>query len=115
MESTPAVLTCYQARAGQLFTMAVGVSRLRAYSLAQQRMLIGLLGERGVRAEGGSDDRGAFIVVRSGRARAWAGELERRGVIVDSRGDILRLCPDLLSTQAELARAAVLLGEIAAQ
>jgi kynureninase len=115
MESTPPVLTCYQARAGQLFTAAVGVSRLREYSLAQQRTLVGLLGERGVNAEGGSDDRGAFIVVRSGQARAWACELERRGVIVDSRGDILRLCPDLLSTQAELESAAARLGDIAAQ
>src|SRR5690348_2785970 len=57
LESTPPVLTCYQARAGQLFTAAVGVSRLREYSLAQQRMLVGLLAERGVRAEGGSEDR----------------------------------------------------------
>jgi kynureninase len=95
--------------------VAIGVPRLREYSLAQQRLLVGLLGERGVRAEGGSDARGAFIIVRSGQARAWAGELERRGVIVDSRGNILRLCPDLLSTQAELARSAVRLGEIAAQ
>jgi hypothetical protein len=53
--------------------------------------------------------------VRSGQARAWAGELERRGVIVDSRGELLRLCPDLLSTQAELACAAERLGDIAAR
>ena len=115
LESTPPVLTCYQARAGQLFTAAVGVARLRAYSLAQQCGLIGMLGECGIRAEGGSDDRGAFIIVRSREARAWAGELERRGVIVDSRGEILRLCPDLLNTQAELARAAERLGDIAAK
>ena len=68
-----------------------------------------------MRGEGGSDDRGAFVVVRSGQARAWAGELERRGVIVDSRGELLRLCPDLLSTQAELACAAERLGDIAAR
>ncbi|HEX3632881.1 MAG TPA: aminotransferase class V-fold PLP-dependent enzyme [Casimicrobiaceae bacterium] len=115
MESTPPVLTCYQARAGQLFTAAVGVSRLREYSLAQQRALVALLDDRGVRAEGGSDDRGAFIVVRSREARAWAGELERRGVTVDSRGEILRLCPDLLTTDAELACAAERLGDIAAR
>jgi kynureninase len=115
MESTPPVLTCYQARAGQLFTIAVGVERLRAYSLAQQKSLVGLLAQHGVRAEGGSEDRGAFVVVRSGRARASAGELERQGVIVDSRGDILRLCPDLLTTQAELACATERLGAIVAR
>jgi len=107
------VLTCYQARAGQIFTAAIGVDRLRDYSLPQLRSLVGHLSERGVRAEGGSEDRGAFVVVRSDQARAWAGELERRGVIVDSRGDILRLCPDLLTTQAELATAAKCVGEIA--
>ncbi|HEY2863138.1 MAG TPA: aminotransferase class V-fold PLP-dependent enzyme [Casimicrobiaceae bacterium] len=114
MESTPPVLTYYQARAGQLFTLAVGVERLRAYSRAQQRRLVDLLDQRGVRAEGGTDERGAFVVVRAGQARAWARELERRGVIVDSRGEILRLCPDLLTTQDEIAGAAEHLGDIAA-
>ena len=114
MESTPPVLTYYQARAGQLFTLAIGVERLRAYSLAQQRRLVDVLDERGIRAEGGTDERGAFVVVRAGAARAWARELERRGVIVDSRGEILRLCPDLLTTRDEIAFAAERLGDIAA-
>jgi kynureninase len=115
LESTPPVLTFYQARGGQIFTTAIGVERLRDYSLAQQRSLVEWLRQRGVRAEGGTEDRGAFVVVHSDKARAWARELERRGVIVDSRGDILRLCPDLLTTQAELADAAKRLGEIAAR
>jgi kynureninase len=114
MESTPPVLTYYQARAGQLFTLAIGVERLRAYSRAQQRRLVDMLDERGVRAEGGTEERGAFVVVRAGGARAWARELERRGVIVDSRGEILRLCPDLLTTRDEIACAAERLGDIAA-
>ncbi|HEX3472231.1 MAG TPA: aminotransferase class V-fold PLP-dependent enzyme, partial [Silvibacterium sp.] len=33
LESTPPVLTWYQARSGQKFTLAMGVERLRAYSL----------------------------------------------------------------------------------
>ena len=37
MESTPPILTWYQARSGQVFTLAIGVQRLRAYSLSQQR------------------------------------------------------------------------------
>ena len=95
--------------------MAIGVARPRVYSLAQQMRLVELLGRRGVRALGGTSDRGAFVVVRSNEARAWAGELERRGVIVDSRGEILRLCPDLLTTGAELAMAAERIGDIAAR
>ncbi|HLW12808.1 MAG TPA: aminotransferase class V-fold PLP-dependent enzyme, partial [Casimicrobiaceae bacterium] len=40
LESTPPVLTWYQARAGQQLTLALGVARIRAYSLQQQRTLV---------------------------------------------------------------------------
>ena len=106
MESTPAVLPWYQARAGQVFTLAVGVDRLRAYSLAQQRRLVALLGERGMAAAGGTEDRGAFVVIEDADAIALADALARRGVHCDARGIYLRLCPDLLTTEAELASAA---------
>jgi kynureninase len=106
LESTPPILTWYQARAGQVFTLAIDVARLRAYSLAQQKRLVSLLAERGVEAEGGSEDRGAFLVVRDRDASALAQALERRGVHGDARGDYLRLCPDVLTTDAELAAAA---------
>ena len=106
LESTPPILTWYQARAGQRFTLAIGVARLRALSLALQRRLVALLAERGIAAEGGSEDRGAFLVIRDRAATALAHELERRGVYGDARGDYLRLCPDLLTTDAELVRAA---------
>lgn len=106
LESTPPVLVCYQARAGQLFTHAVGVERLRAYSLAQQRRLIDLLAERGIAADGARPDHGAFVVVRAARAVAWARALAMRGVEADARGEFLRLCPDLLTTAGELQRAA---------
>ena len=105
LESTPAVLPWYQARAGQVFTLAVGVDRLRAYSLALQRRLVGLLAERGVDAEGGRDDRGAFVVMREANAVAFADALAQRGVHGDARGSFLRLCPDVLTTQAELSAA----------
>ncbi|MFI4952735.1 MAG: aminotransferase class V-fold PLP-dependent enzyme [Burkholderiales bacterium] len=106
MESTPPVLSCYQARAGQIFTLAIGVERLRALSLAQQRRMVDLLAERGVAADGASADRGAFVVVRHARARAWAEALAARGVQADARGEYLRLCPDLLTIDEELSRGA---------
>ena len=106
MESTPAVLPWYQARSGQVFTLAVGVDRLRAYSLAQQRRLVALLAARGIAAVGGREDRGAFVVVEDADAVALAGALARRGVHCDARGVYLRLCPDLLTTETELATAA---------
>lgn len=106
LESTPPVLSAYQARAGQLFTLAIGVERLRAYSLAQQRRLLELLAERGIAADGGRAERGAFVVVRHARAIAWARALVARGVEIDARGELMRLCPDVLTTDAELERGA---------
>ena len=112
LESTPPVLPFYQARAGQAFTLAIGVERLRAHSLGMQQRLAGLLRERGFNAQGGSDDRGAFVVVADDKAENWATQLDAAGVIVDARGRSLRLCPDILTTDEDLVRAAGALGAI---
>ena len=71
LESTPAVLPFYQARAGQVLTLAIGVARLRDYSLARQQTLVAALAECGVHALGGTEDRGAFVVLpfAAGRKR----------------------------------------------
>ena len=113
LESTPPVLPLYQARAGQLFTLAIGVARLRDYSLALQRRLVALLIERGIAARGGTADRGAFVVVRNRDARVWSVALNARGIVTDARDEWLRLCPDILTTEAELAAAAAAMGDIA--
>jgi kynureninase len=113
LESTPAVLPLYQSRAGQVFTQAIGVARLREHSLRLQRQLVSLCAERGVAAQGGTDDRGAFVVIRHRDAIARANALGARGVATDARGEWLRLCPDVLTTGAELARAAEELARLA--
>ena len=113
LESTPAVLPLYQARAGQVFVQALGVARLRAYSLLQQQRLVALLAEGGVAARGGTADRGAFVVVRSPAAQTWADALGARGIVTDARGEWLRLCPDVLTSDSELRSAAGALEEIA--
>ena len=113
LESTPPVLAPYQALAGLEFTLAVGVERLRAYSLAQQAKLVGLLAAQGVHAEGARADHGAFVTVKHPRAGELAGVLAKRGVNSDARGDMLRLCPDILNTEDELARAARALKDAA--
>jgi kynureninase len=118
LESTPPVMTCYQARAGQIFTAAIGVQRLRDYSLQQQRRLVSMLAERGIGATGGTPDYGAFIVVdrqgdgASRAARHAVEALAARGIIADSRAHRIRLCPDLLTTSDELARAATALADV---
>ena len=117
LEGTPPVLTWYQARAGQIFTLAIGVERLREHSLEIQRRLVGLLEERGIRALGGGADRGAFVVVAfatAAQARRCADELNANGVVSDARGPWLRLCPDLLTSVEELERASAALGDVAA-
>ncbi len=114
LESTPPVLPFYQARAGQLFTVALGVERLRVYSLAQQRRVVSLLAKQGLVATGGSEDHGAFVVVEDECAEAWASALRAAGIITDARGRYLRLCPDVLTTDAELVQAADGLAAVAA-
>ena len=113
LESTPAVLPIFQARSGQVFTRAMGVERLREHSLALQRRLVALLADRGIAARGGAADRGAFVVVRDRNAGACSTALAARGVVTDARGEWLRLCPDVLTTDAELRTAAAALSEVA--
>ena len=114
LESTPAVLPFYQARAGQVFTRAVGVARLRAFSLAQQRRLLEALAAHRIAAVGGHERHGAFVVVRHDRAVDLVARLAAQGVIADARGPCLRLCPDLLTTDAELTAAAERLAAVLA-
>jgi len=113
LESTPPVFACFQARAGQRLTLALGPARIRAHSLRQQKRLLELLGANDVRGEGATDRHGAFVVVRDPRAMAWSKALAVRNVITDARGSYLRLCPDILTTDAELVRATGALGEAA--
>ena len=115
LESTPPVLPLYQARAGQRFTQAIGVARLRAYSLELQNRLKTLLAERGVAAQGGTADHGAFVTVRDRAAPALATKLAARGIKTDARGEWLRLCPDVLTTEAELMAVATAVGELVRQ
>lgn len=114
LESTPPVLPFYQARAGQIFTLAMGVERLRAHSLGMQLRLTGLLRDRGFAVQGGTEARGAFVIVVDDRAEGWARQLLDAGIVTDARGRYLRLCPDILSNDTELETAASCLSSIAA-
>lgn len=113
LESTPPVLPAYQARAGQLLVQALGVQRCRDWSLHLQQELVAALAAEGIAAKGGTHDRGAFVTVVSGTARAFGEALAQAGVVTDARGRFLRLCPDILTTGAELAEAARRFGTIA--
>lgn len=112
LESTPAVITWYQARAGQQFTLGVGVERLRAYSLDRLRRLKGYLAAQGIEAEGADDAHGAFLTVEHASAPALADALRTYSIFTDARDCWLRLCPDCLTLDGALADTAAALAAV---
>ena len=89
------------------------VERLRAYSLHQLGLLREYLADAGVDSvTGGDPDHGAFLSIRLGCATQLPRLLEEHRIICDARGDWLRLCPDCLTRDEELRRAAIVLGDL---
>jgi kynureninase len=105
LESTPPVLTYYQARSGQQFTLAITVERLRAYGQRQLSELKRYLADAGIEAIGGDADHGAFLSVRHTNASDLSKKIAEKNVITDARGEWLRLCPDCLTREEELRTA----------
>ena len=85
LKSTPAILPFYQARAGLEFTLAIGVERLRAYSLAQQAILIECLDKYGITALAPDEPHGAFLAIPHPKGQSAAAKLLDEGVIADAR------------------------------
>jgi kynureninase len=113
LESTPPIFTYYQARSGQQFLLAMGVERLREYSLRQLSALRDYLIDAGIREViGGDEDHGAFLALRIPNAMEFAKKMESEGIVCDARGQWLRLCPDCLTRDAELQRAAAAVGRL---
>jgi kynureninase len=113
LESTPPVLTWYQARSGLEFTLGMRVERLRAFSLEQLNTLRGYLTDAGVNTvRGGDQDHGAFLAIHLAKAMEFPARLQREGIICDARGEWLRLCPDCLTRDEELGCAAVTLSRL---
>jgi kynureninase len=106
LESTPPVLTYYQARAGQQLTLLLGVARIRAYNLDRLRRLKQYLAAAGIAAEGADEQHGGFLTIEHAEAPSLAASLERHGVTADARGRWLRLSPDYLTTDAQMHEAA---------
>lgn len=102
LESTPAILPVYQARAGLVFTLEMGVDRLRNYSRRQQMLIEKLLCQNNIPFLGKAEQRGAFIVIPHRRAQTIVDRLKQTGVTCDAREGLIRFGPDFLNTEAEL-------------
>jgi kynureninase len=110
-ESTPPIASLYQARSGIRFMREVGAARSRTYSLERLELLRGHLDGLAYQPDN-PDEFGAFAVVIADDAHQLSGRLKQQGVTTDSRGRILRLCPDVLNSADELREAATLLREL---
>ena len=105
-------ITCYQARAGQRLRWRWCLRACARF--ARAAALPGrALAAAGCRGRGGTADRGAFVVVETPHAARWCAALAPRGIATDARGPWLRLCPDVVTRDAELSLAAAALGVIA--
>ncbi|MAY75735.1 MAG: aminotransferase [Phycisphaerae bacterium] len=117
LESTPPILTYFQAKAGLEFTLAIGVDRLRAYNLELQSYLIDRLRGRNVDPIV-HEHRGAFFLVPSADERTLCASLKDRGLNTDARRcpttgrGFVRICPDILNTREELDRAVDIICEV---
>jgi kynureninase len=102
LESTPPVLAPIQALAGLELTLELGVERIRRYNLEQKAFFASLVPQ----CEGAGEDYGAFLTIKHPRATDLVATLKQKNIAVDARGEYLRICPDILTTRAELERAA---------
>jgi kynureninase len=110
LESTPPVLTYYQARGGQQLTLLLGVERIREYNLGRLHRLKQYLAAAGIEAQGADEQHGGFLTVEYSDAPALAASLEQRGVNADARGRWLRLSPDYLTTDVQIREAAAVVA-----
>jgi kynureninase len=108
LESTPPVLTAYQANSGLQLLRELGVGRLRDYNLRQQQRLCAAMKSVGVEMYEPDDWelRGAFALLPHPRATELSQRLLRLGLNTDARNGSVRFGPDLLNTQIEMETAA---------
>lgn len=112
LESTLPVLMPYQARAGLALVHELGVAAIRNDSLERQGRLREALRARGIVVFEPTDPEefGAYSLIPHSHAAEFCRSLKKLGVNVDSRGDFIRLCPDFLTTEDEIARAAEIIA-----
>jgi kynureninase len=102
---TPNVPGMYAAKSGYEIIHEVGVEKIRAKSLRQTELLMGLADAAGfpVRSPRALDQRGGTVTIDVLNGKAVTAELARREILVDSRpGAGIRLAPHFYSKDEEL-------------
>jgi len=105
LTGTPNVPALYAATAGYDVVEEVGVERIRARSLEQTELLLGLLEEAGFDVGSPHDParRGGTVVVKTPEFERVGQELVSRGILCDWRPETgLRLGPHFFNTDEEL-------------
>ena len=111
-ESTPSIAPLYQARSGLLFTVEVGVDRLREQSLATLTRIRRILEPKGGFVPENPEDWGAFALLPTEDTGRVVGILKSHGVNVDARQGMVRFGPDVLTTEEDLDRLQRALGAL---
>jgi kynureninase len=115
LTGTPNVPALHAATAGYDIVEEVGVEWIRANSLGQTELLIGLLDEAGfeVVSPREPERRGGSVVVRTPDFQAVHAELEAREILCDFRPDAgLRFGPHFFTTDEEIELTVAALREI---
>ena len=105
----------YAATAGYDIVEEAGIDRIRANSVRQTELLVGLLDEAGfdVLSPREPERRGGSVVVRVPDFEAVHAELDARDILCDFRPDVgLRFGPHFFNTDEELELAVSALKEI---
>lgn len=107
LESTPPVITAYQAKAGLEFVLSAGVNRIRTDSLHRLNFLRQAGAKLGVKFFQPHDENcfGGFALLPSNQSHELASQLRQRGVNVDARGQFVRFSPDVLTPLEEINEA----------
>jgi kynureninase len=115
LTGTPNVPALHAATAGYDIVEEVGVERIRANSLRQTELFIGLLDEAGfeVVSPREPERRGGSVVVRTPDFQPVHAELEARDILCDFRPDAgLRFGPHFFTTDEEIELTVATLREI---
>ena len=115
LTGTPNVPALYAATAGYELVEEAGIDRIRANSIRQTELFIGLLDEAGfeVLSPREPERRGGSVVVRVPDFEAVHAELDARDIICDFRPDAgLRFGPHFFTTDEEIEAAVTAIEEI---